>query len=58
MDLEAREKFMMWFFDKHLKYGDWFTDWWDKEGKEAFFAYAKARGQEFIKMEEVQPQGE
>jgi hypothetical protein len=48
MTPETYEKFAVWCFDKHLKYGDWFEDWWKKEGQEIFFAYARARGQEFI----------
>ena len=51
---EAMEKFMTWFLDKQLKYGDWFKEWWRKEGSDAFVEWSKIRGQEFIKEFELE----
>ena len=51
MSQESAEKFITWFLDKHLKYGDWFDEWWKLEGSGLFFAWAKEKGQEFINLE-------
>ena len=48
---ETRDKFITWFFEKHLMYGDWFDQWWKKEGQKQFFVWAKAKGQEFLNLE-------
>ena len=48
LNLEATSKFMTWMFDKYMKYGYWFDEWWKKEGASAFLTWAKNKGQEFI----------
>lgn len=49
---DTAKKFMSWFMDKHLKYGDFFTDWWLTEGSDQFFSYAKKRAMTFMEIPE------
>lgn len=43
------ELFMNWLWEKHILYGNAFSEWWMEEGAESFIKWASKRNMKFLK---------